>query len=945
MMTRIALILAFAAPVSAAAIINPAKDTVGAPANDPFITYQWPLFNRGQTFMDELDDIHPVEVKLDPKISIGWRNFDRQMKRDVVIAVVDSGIDDGHAELKGVLQPGENFTTKDPVDRRFPDDDVGHGTHMTGIMAALSDNGVGVSGLSNRIKIVPLKVYDLNERPNSGLARPPLRQRLVEAMNAAIARKVDVISLSMGWPRVANHPDLEAVFKKALDAGIIIVAGAGNDHHEAQIYPCAYRGVICVGSVDLDGKLSDFSNFGGHVDLVAPGLGILSLWPAHMTSEMFGANGYEISSGTSQATAFVSASAAIVRGIFPDESRHQIRARLLAAAQKRFPEVPFGLLNLEGAIEKAPAGFVAPDFKGIEMVIVDPQSLEFELPVIIESDRPSTLKVEVDSLVDGVKLGQVRLENAGQRSYSVRGKLTSPDADNRLLYEVTVGGIRYRHKILMVLDIDKLNPLTVSAGAIDLLPSRESGKSMIRPIMNPAGNRQVGFWQTQELQEGGFGLTIWRLRDRGLVESSTRLLSVAKPVPGFGLIAHDWDMDGKLEYFFAGMNFEDEVRPVPAAGPDPVREVRYFYLDENLNLEHEMALDFESALPVYPNPKDVIAGRLNLPDGRRLLVPVFWDDAPIPRADLNPDKFAFEKNDSRKRLFFLEPIAAGGKFVLRTRTLTASAFEKFVRKALNLDATVDIDILGVKTQSQDDLAAGRLRLVFFAGRHVNGSYYELVVSDLLQPYQAANLNKLENAGADLRGGIFDEAWDISQASFGRATDLRTIYSFSSARSLVADGLSFRGQLLKIPLSGEKFISVLKTFVRGEDQISFLESTDGIRAIGRWNGRYVNSIAPIYRSTFLPGELFTQLPMPVVVGRRRLPGMMMDNSQFFSRSLSVFVLNEKGEVSAPVRHSYLVPSGCFVSRAPVWSDEGISQAVFICLESGNRPARLKVLNLQ
>lgn len=956
MINKIVFIASLALPLSASAIVNPAADTVGAPTNDPFIIYQWPLFNRGQSFMDELTDIHPIKMTLDPKLGIGWKNFDKMMKRDVVIAVVDSGIDDSHADLKGVLLPGENFTTLDPTDRKFPDDDVGHGTHMTGIMAALSGNGIGISGLSNRIKIVPLKVYDLNERPTPGSVRPPLRRRIIEAMNSAIEKKVDVISLSMGWPRVANQPDLEAVFRKALDAGIIIVAGAGNDHHEAQIYPCAYRDVICVGSIDLDGKLSDFSNFGGHVDMVAPGLGILSLWPTGRISEMFGPNGYEISSGSSQATAFVSASAAILRGIHPDESRARIRARLLASAKRSFPEIPFGLLDLEAAVGRSLGPFTAPSFKGIEMVVVDPTTLEFDLPVAIETDESRPIRVEARSLSTGVTLGGVRVTTAG-RAYSVRGKIESTNIDNRLQYEISVGGAKFQHKILMVLDVEKLNAVTAPAETMDLLPARESRKSAIRPIMNPAGGRDVGFWQTQELREGGVGLTTWLRKNGVLVERKTRLASVAKPVPGFGLIAHDWNMDGQLDYFFGGMNMEDEVPPTtrllkPEAGdapetnePEPVREVRYFYLDGRLQIQHELRLDFESALPVYPNAKDVLIGRLTLPNGNDFKVPVFWDDAPIARADQNPDRFAFERNEPRKRLFFLQPAPEGDKLYFQTRTLTASAFDKFVRKQLNLDATVDVDILGVKTQSQADLAAGRLRLVFFAGRHVNGAYYELVISDLLNPYKPESIQRLENGDVDLRGGFFDEAWNLTGGRFDRETDLQTIYSFHSARSLVSADGGFRRRLLKIPLSAEKLLAVLKTFVRGDDQVSFVESTDGIRAIGSWNKRAVNSLVPIYRSTFLPGELFTQLPMPVVVGEAKLPGMMMDNSQFFSRSLSVFVLNEDGEVTAPVRTSYLVPQDCFVSRAPVWSDAGYSRVVFLCLKSDKHPARLKILDLR
>ena len=908
-------------PSLARAVVLPAKDLNGAPVNDPFLGYQWALFNHDQSIIIDLDDIHPVEIHADAQFSIHWRNFDSLMKRDVVVAVIDTGVDSSHFELKGKLLPGVNVATRKREERNLPDDDLGHGTHMSSIMAAQSGNREGMAGLSNRIKVLPIKFFDKNETPDNR-GRKPLTERIIEALNIAIEQKVDVINMSIGWPRSANTKDVESAFQRALDQGIVIVVGAGNDHHEAQIYPCAYRGVICVGSVNMDGKVSDYSNFGGHVDVLAPGQGILGLWPVTMASKNFGPKGYEIKSGTSQATPMVAGTAAILRGIYPEESATQIRQRLLSSTKRGYPEVNFGLLDMAAAVEMEHPQLTAPVFKGIEMLVVDPHTKQFELPLVVESDALQNLNIQVESLSPDIQLTNLRevKSQEGLRHYRLDGQLSDMNVSNRLRYKVRVNGKAFEHQLLLVTELKKLSPISV--------PNIE-GK--LAQVNDPRGNRQIQFWNTEELQEGGLKLMLWRLAGKEWVKREVSLPLVDKAYPGgIGLTLNDWSLKGGDEYLFAGIAYEEKRNEKNEKVP---KEVRFFYLNRDLQIEHEWPLKAADTLPAYQNARDMVLGRVADGRGGFIKTPVFWSTDLIPKLDLNPDVFAFESNEKKRRIYFLQALQDKDGAHLTTRTLTAWALDNFMRKTLDLDATQDVELIGLKTQSLEDIKLGRIKLVLFAGRLMNGRTYELSISDMLDPWKRENLKELNTGALQLKGSAFEEAFLLRGQTIDRLTEMQNLYSFISGRSLFEEGSGFRQQKFELDLTGEKIMSTLKSFVRGQEQVSILATTDFIRAQGQWDGRKVNSQVAVYRSSFLPGNMFNQVLMPVLIGSEQRPGIMMDNSKFFSHSISVYALNKNGELKSPVRLSFLMPEGCVAAPLSYWNELGYSRILLRCQTEG------------
>lgn len=224
----------------------------------------------------------------------------------------------------------------------------------------------------------------------------------------AIENKVDVISLSIGWPDSKDTAFFKAAIKKAIDQGIIVVAAAGNDSTKALLRPCSLEGVICVGSSGPDGAISHFSNYGSGVDIVAPGTNILSTYPEFLRSKRFRNEiGFEYLHGTSQATPLVAAAAAQMLAAGIDKS--EIYSRLVTTAtplksrlpikigsgnntineninlsennyiEKRF--VLSGVLNLKSAIENynPNEALLLPLHKENKIVYIKPTENEWDI--------------------------------------------------------------------------------------------------------------------------------------------------------------------------------------------------------------------------------------------------------------------------------------------------------------------------------------------------------------------------------------------------------------------------------------------------------------------------------------------------------------------------------------------------------------------------------------
>ncbi|RST76261.1 serine protease [Siminovitchia acidinfaciens] len=268
-----------------------------------------------------------IELIQAPKI---WQDT---KGKGIVIAVLDTGCDTDHPDLKDRIIGGRNFTDDDRGNPEIFQDYNGHGTHVAGTIAA-SENNLGVVGVAPEASLLIVKV--LNRR-GSGL-----HEWIIKGINFAIEQKADIISMSLGGPD--DNSKLHEAIKQAVCNNILVVCASGNDGDGSDLtdefaYPGRYNEVICVGAVNHERLSSDFTSSHDEVDLVAPGEEILSTY----------LNGqYATLSGTSMATPHVSGALALIKVLANKSFGRQLsEAELYAQLIKR--TVPLGFSpKLEG---------------------------------------------------------------------------------------------------------------------------------------------------------------------------------------------------------------------------------------------------------------------------------------------------------------------------------------------------------------------------------------------------------------------------------------------------------------------------------------------------------------------------------------------------------------------------------------------------------------------
>ena len=287
--------------------------------NDPYLAQQW-----GLSKIDSIDawGIIPVNIS-------------------AVVAVIDSGITSTHPDLKNrIASGGKSFigygSSSSLSDRN------GHGTEVSGIIAAETNNSIGICGVAgtSSVKILPLKTAD--DQGSSYLSD------VIEAIDYAISKDVDVINLSMGSTEPSDIEN-EAI-QRAFQAGIVVVASAGNDENSSYEYPASYDNVISVGSIAEDGSVSYFSNYNDMVDIVAPGEEIY-------TCTTRGSYTKEDVTGTSFSAPMVSAVAAVLKSIDPTLTPSQIETILTSTAvdygsNGKDDYYGYGVLNFYNAVNR-----------------------------------------------------------------------------------------------------------------------------------------------------------------------------------------------------------------------------------------------------------------------------------------------------------------------------------------------------------------------------------------------------------------------------------------------------------------------------------------------------------------------------------------------------------------------------------------------------------------
>lgn len=333
--------------------------------SEPYQKEQWGINNFGNFIPMTIDDLNNLLIPGVVGEDIGVLNT-KEENKVIKVAILDTGIDLTHPELIDQINytPSECAVLKEyrdcqkvesekvcfnkfgaidsdhngyPMDchgfnitgRVNPKtnvmgdfdvtDKIGHGTHVAGIIAAKKNN-FGITGVIQNVKIIPVKVLNSAptspERPLSTNYPIPTEKELgpiktygdifARGLLYALRSGANVINMSLGWPYAVDSSLMRSMVNLAIKNNVLLVASAGNDSTNVPLFPCFYTGVICVGASNPDGSFASFSNFGSNVDVLAPGVRILSTYPMNIRpSEFNEQNGFEFDQGTSMSAPFV----------------------------------------------------------------------------------------------------------------------------------------------------------------------------------------------------------------------------------------------------------------------------------------------------------------------------------------------------------------------------------------------------------------------------------------------------------------------------------------------------------------------------------------------------------------------------------------------------------------------------------------------------------------
>jgi thermitase len=282
--------------------------------NDPYSDLQWALGK--------------IDAYSSWNISLGSRN--------ILVAVVDTGVDYSHPDLAAnYVSLGYDWVNND-LD---PMDDEGHGTHCAGIIAAALNNSIGIAGVA-QVQIMAEK----------GLSRygTGWSDDLASAICHAVDQGAKIVSCS--WGSYEDSELIHDAVRYAYGKGALIVASAGNDALDLKNYPAAYEEVIAVTATDRSDERASFANYGDWVELSAPGSYIFSTMPD---------SAYAYNSGTSMSAPFAAGVAALVWSRFPNMTRDQVRQQLLRTSDDLGDsgfDIYFGCgrVNARKAVEEAP---------------------------------------------------------------------------------------------------------------------------------------------------------------------------------------------------------------------------------------------------------------------------------------------------------------------------------------------------------------------------------------------------------------------------------------------------------------------------------------------------------------------------------------------------------------------------------------------------------------
>jgi hypothetical protein len=929
---------------------------------DLFSYLQWGHVNQEQIITRDKDDLRSQSIIGVKGVDIGYLEAIKEIEKmeEVIVAVIDSGVDYTHRDLadnvlfsKKCLELseeeikvqnlkclGKNFTVvSDDPNSKDPMDYNGHGTHVASIIAAKVDNGLGISGLSNKIKIMPLKVY---RKEDFIFQRRSISKTTMyaNAIVYAVNNGAKVINLSGGWPSSNDTTQLRQALIRAMRAGVIIVAAAGNNRSNEPILPCAhafkdrthegktvYHQVICVGSLSADNTLSSFSNYGSHVDLIAPGdniLGLLTQWEGvqfdymeRRIPEFFPIYGMEVMSGTSQSAPYVAGIAAILKGLNPDISSDQVYASLIQgtkAYQAESRTTLAGRVYLPDVLEKKDRSLIQPIFKPLKKITTINNKIGFEIVLKNYKAQEENVNIKISSLSEQVAINyEVNIESfdAGSvKTIQVRGDVLDELADSQLKLKVEINDKQYFHQAPIVKRLErsslakkksfefKTSSLPFIAdikGKIELLIATVSDPLQLEDN-NTLYFKRIRKKESSKLVD--MRIHFYEHENNKVIENSKRFnLSVVSDLLSIHKI--DIDYDGKAEFL---------VRVAKENSKTSV-DIQYHILDKNLNpvynspwiypiKRYSFDVSTGSYSPMILNTGKMffIKSKVNFSE-KKLAIPHFMDLGQIPEYQQYMCASCVHKRQSANRVYSMMPSLEGDKVIIKPMVIEQQGWRESELEKYRKSLLDELIFSTAQRQSQADFYNSQAKVLYSIGLGMNVSNFALNITEDSKYSNEAVSNTTPIASA----------YTVSGKSL--INDSNPSLFFQSRQIF-----RFQTSTLDGPLINDEDQSFQNTFIKPlayfedkDEQVLFLNRRRTIDLYKIQDKQIKARLSkPVNRFSFLTGKILNEFYFPIVAGGKA--ALYVDSTLITNNRIYIY-REYKNALVSPIKYSFEIPTGC------------------------------------
>lgn len=923
-------------------------------SNDELAPYQWGLENLGHILTRRTDDLHLEEVLGMKGVDIGLPQGKLNFKKDVIVALIDSGVNITHPDLKDNIYvntveceieedliefqfgdivdrdnngyPGDcmgwNFTGKD-IGSHIVNDKNGHGTLMAGVISSVNNNRIGLAGISSRIKILPLKVVSDHEERS----QKPFFERVKKAIRYAIDKKADVINMSFGWPLSIHDNEIEQLIAEALSKDVSVVAAMGNDSHNALIYPCHIEGVLCVAAHGVRGELSPFTNYGSGVDIAAPGDDILSTYPWVKDPTYFETyKGYDMQSGSSQSAAYVSAVMAAIKGIM-GVGHKEAYARLLLGS-KELSENDYGAyisggrVHLESSLKQKKQALVRPVFKAERAVVIDRTTRQGNFYLTIKNywQDARDVSVRLHSTTKGVPLDKTIKQAVLAGDHSIEIKLpievASLDVDQIFSYQVNVsvnGADKlFKDEVLMVTKAPTNHQLSFQG-------LTEKNVAELATVSDPYFYKNSTEYYFVNNTDTGLELILYKVG----ANNKDKLDVVTKTFPGLSiqnnlkeLYVVDVNGDGVEDYLLRAIaNLDDEPTLVEVVLD---RSLNYLFTEEKSvwywESEHlkKVKKGQESKLQklFLSYTKEVAWIHYKSPDFASLRVPVIMEEAMMPEAERRMRALDAEDLSAQDRFYAFVPHLIDGKIILKTQSLFSKPEIKVAQKKLGYRWEDQMLAAKILPQKKAEIKAGKASLFFKGSNAHHAKLFKMKLSSINQEL------KLQATPVEFFSKVRSPRFKYE---LNRDRPLSTIFEFFTQPY---DGRWHYFSADKITsarfehMDQHDNLVSLSTIHERDDgyQVMFESKKNLLLQNFDQQGQFQSSSKkPIYRSSFLPGSFFTEMFYPLMSDDQEAHVMYyVDSSSIRSQSVYFHkIIND--EVLTPLSSTLRVPDDCVTYR--------------------------------